>query len=58
MNTIVSLTTGEGLAEKGNGFVNRCMLLCKYTTYSSVRCITLNVEWFVKVWQGKKKMAA
>ena len=36
------LTTGEGLAEESNGFMNRCMLLCRYTTHSSIRCITLH----------------
>ena len=40
MNTVVSLTTSKGLAEVHNGFVNRYMLLCKYTTCRSVRCIT------------------
>ena len=58
MNTDLSLTTGYCLVEKGNGFVNRCMLLCKYITYSSVRCIAFNAEWFGKVWQGQNRIAA
>ena len=37
--------------------MNRCMFLCKYTTYSSVRYITFNVECYSKIRQGKKKMA-
>ena len=57
MTIIVLLTTGKCLAVEGNGFVNRCMLLCKYTIYSSFRCITFNMEWFGKVWQGKNRMA-
>ena len=49
INTIVLLTTGEILVPEGNGFVERCIILCKYTTYSSIRCITFNSEWFGKV---------
>ena len=57
-NTVVSLTASKCLAEENNGFVNRCMLLCNFTTYSSVKCITLNEEWFGKAWQGKNRIAA
>ena len=58
INTIVFLTIGEDFSQQSNGFMNRCMLLCKCTTHSSVRCITFNWEWFGKVWQGNNKMAA
>ena len=49
MNTIVLLTTGKCLAEEGSGFVKRYMFLGKYTIYSSIKCITLSLEWFGKV---------
>ena len=56
MNTIVLPTTGKGLTDKSNEFMNRCMLLCKYTTYSSIGYITFNLEWFGKVWHSKNRM--
>ena len=31
MKTVVFLTTSESLAQEGNEFVNRYILLCKYT---------------------------
>ena len=34
------------------------MPMCKYTTYSSARCIPFNSQWFDKIWQGKNRMAA
>ena len=49
MSTIVLLTNSEGISQEGNGFVNRYILLCKYTTYSNVRSIIFNSEWFGKV---------
>ena len=49
MNTVFFLTTGQSIAEEGNGFVDRSMLLCKYTTYSSIGYITFNLDWFGKV---------
>ena len=44
INTVVVFSTSQGLAQKGNGYMNRCLLLYKYTTYS-------------KVWQSKNRMA-
>ena len=58
INIVVFLTTCGGLAQEDNGFVNRYMLLCKYTTYSSVRCTNFNLEWFVKSGQDKNRMNA
>ena len=49
MNTAVLLTTSSYLSEEGSRFVKQCMLMCKYTTYTSVRCITFNLEWFGNV---------
>ena len=58
MNNTFFPTTGKGISQEGNGFVNRCMLLCKYSTYNCFGCITLNLEWFGKVWQSKNRIVA
>ena len=60
MNTIVLLTTSKGFARdigEDNGFVNKCMLLCKYTMYSNILCIFFNVECYGKVGQSKNRIA-
>ena len=43
VDTIVSLTTCLGNTQEDHGFMKKYMLVYKYTTKSSIRCITFNL---------------
>ena len=58
MTTAVFLTAGKHFSWEGKRCINRCMLLSKYTTYSSSRYIIFNLEWFLKVNQSKNRVVA